>query len=224
MRLLLTMICVLTILLVQDAQAQASAQRGQETWRSVCASCHGATPPANVARRGSTLAGLNDAFASVSAMAGDPVIRALTTGDRGDLVAFLRGDPITPPPPPAAVVSSFDVTDLWVTDNEGGWGLNLTHHKSGSDGVFGVLYVYGSSGRPLWFTIPDGKWATPTQFRGTVFRTAGPTPVNASFASSFVRATNVGTATVTFTAPGTGTIVYTVNGQTITKSIARLPF
>jgi hypothetical protein len=206
------------------AQTTGNAARGQETWRAVCQGCHSATPDARVRNRGSTAAGLASAFASISAMNNDPAIRALTLSDREDLAAYIRGDPITPPPPPAVILSAFDVTDLWVTNNEGGWGLNLTHHKAGSDGVFGILYVYSSDGRPLWFTIPDGKWATTTSFRGTVFRTAGPSPAAATFNSGLVRATNVGTATVTFTNNNAGTIVYSINGQTITKAIGRLAF
>jgi mono/diheme cytochrome c family protein len=218
-------IALVTGLTSVSAHAQATAaSRGQDIWRAICAGCHGATPDNRVSTRGSTLAGLNSAFASISQMSGDPFIRSLTTSDREDLVAFLRGDPITPPGPPAAVVSAFDVTDLWVTNGEGGWGLNLTHHKSGSDGVFGVLYLYASDGRPTWFTIPDGKWETTTRFKGTVFRTSGPTPATATFNSALVRAANVGTATVTFSSANAGSITYSVNGQTITKAVARLAF
>jgi cytochrome c553 len=206
------------------AQTTGSAARGLDTWRAICQACHGANPDAGVRQRGSTAAGLAGAFSSISAMNNDPAIRALTLADREDLAAYIRGDPITPPTPPATVVSSFDVTDLWVTTGQDGWGLNLTHHKSGSDGVFGVLYVYGSDGRPMWFTIPDGKWDTTTSFKGTVFRTAGPTPTGTTFNSALVRATNVGTATVTFTNNGAGTIVYSINGQSITKVIGRLAF
>lgn len=226
MRQLAFAVVVLTALCCGSAWSQSTgnASRGQETWRAICEACHGGTPPGGVRQRGSTAAGLTSAFASIAAMSSDPAIRGLTQTDREDLAAFIRGDPITPPPPPAPVVSAFDATDLWVTAGQDGWGLNLTHHKSGSDGVFGVLYVYGSDGRPMWFTIPDGKWDTTTSFKGTVFRTAGPTPAGATFNSALVRATNVGTATVTFSNSTTATIVYSINGQTITKAIGRLAF
>jgi hypothetical protein len=109
-----------------------------------------------------------------------------------------------------------DVSDLWWNPAESGWGLQLVQEH---DFAFATIFVYGSDGRPTWFsgqlTVGSG-----TVFSGPLYVTSGP-----YFAGAFnplnvgVRA--VGNMTFSLTSVSTAQLQYTVDGLTVTKQIQR---
>ena len=122
--------------------------------------------------------------------------------------------------PASAVTSGTDFTDLWFNPAEGGWGLNVIHQNGV---IFATLFVYDSAGQPHFFgatnTVGSGNnfSGTLSESKGTYFAT---NPYNAD---SFV-ATSVGTLSLSFSGPNSGTLTYNVGGTTVTKQIQRFSF
>ncbi|HEY4998766.1 MAG TPA: hypothetical protein VII36_06470, partial [Usitatibacter sp.] len=110
-------------------------------------------------------------------------------------------------------------TDLWWNAAESGWGLNLNHQ---GNILFGTLFTYDASGAAMWLVMDRGDLQADGSFSGTLRRTTGPA-FNASPWTS-VAATTVGTMRLAFLNATTGTLTYTVNGVTVTKTITRQPF
>ena len=115
-----------------------------------------------------------------------------------------------------------DFTDLWWNPNESGWGVSVTQH---GNNLFFRVFVYDTDGKPLLFIV-SGVTNSPTSFTGNVTLTTGPWFGNATFnPNQVVRTTTPGnTATLTFSDANNGTLTYTINGVTKTKSITRMVF
>lgn len=127
--------------------------------------------------------------------------------------------------PARATTYSIDFTDIWWNAGESGWGINVAQR---SNIIFATLFVYGPDNTARWYSAtlvpvtpqPSGL----TRFSGQLFRTTGPwfgTPV---FNPNTVGVQAVGNMTLSFNSPVTGTLVYDVDGVTVTKDIARQPF
>jgi hypothetical protein len=103
--------------------------------------------------------------------------------------------------------------------SESGWGINFAHQ---GDVVFATWFTYDAAGKPWWLIAELHKDAGAT-YSGPVSTVAGP-PFNAvPFAPAPVE-TQVGTMTATFSDATHGTLSYTVNGITQTKSIVPQQF
>jgi len=122
--------------------------------------------------------------------------------------------------PARATTYSTDYTDLWYNPNESGWGLNLIQQ---GQTMFGTLFVYGVGNVPQWFVASDIEpvGTSTTQFTGQLYQTSGPYFGAGSFDQAAVQHVTVGTITLTFTDINTATLVYTVNGQQVTKTVTR---
>lgn len=123
--------------------------------------------------------------------------------------------------PARATTYSTDYTDIWWAGlGESGWGFNLIQQ---GQTMFGTLFVYGVNNVPQWFVASDIEpvGTSQTQFTGTLYQTSGPYFGAPAFDPNAVRAVTVGSVTLTFTGINSGTLVYTVNGQQVTKSITR---
>jgi Cytochrome C oxidase, cbb3-type, subunit III len=202
-----------------NAHAQASAARGKDLWEQGCAGCHGQTPAGAQVRRGSTVEGLRTAFNNIAAMS---LLRTLSDAQLADLASYIRGDAVTQ----TVIKPQFNWTDIWYNPSESGWGINITQHADKPDvagQIFAVMYAYDVFGAPIWYTVPGGKWISPTVFTGDVFRAAGPAQ-NGNFSSSAVRNTKVGTLTFTFTNRDAAQLNYTIESRTVNKMIERLKF
>jgi hypothetical protein len=112
--------------------------------------------------------------------------------------------------------AAVDYTDTWWQPSEPGWGASLTHVANTINAAF---YVYGPDGRATWFATLMTRDGTAERFTGAVMRVTGTwygAPVwNGS------QVTVVGTATFTPTSAHTATLVYSVDGLTLTKSLER---
>jgi hypothetical protein len=106
--------------------------------------------------------------------------------------------------------------------SESGWGVNLTHQ---GDIVFATWFTYDSSRRGMWVVMPEGRrTGTTNAFTGAIYRTTGPSYDSTTWNASSVQATQLGTATFTFSDSGNGTFAYTVNGVSASKPITRQVF
>ena len=121
---------------------------------------------------------------------------------------------------PAAAASSAttDYSDLWWNPAEAGWGAHVTLQDNV---VFMVLYVYDGQRRPRFFVAPDmGRAPSGETYEGALYRTSGP-PFAGAFNPQQVSVGTAGTARLTFTSAGAGTLQYSVDGATVTKAISR---
>ena len=113
--------------------------------------------------------------------------------------------------------------DLWWNapgGSEDGWGVNFTHQ---GDTIFATWFTYGADNAPLWLSATTAKVAART-YAGDVYRTTGPAFNAAPFLPANVKATKVGTLTLTFANGNAGTFDFTVDGTTKTKPITRQVF
>lgn len=120
----------------------------------------------------------------------------------------------------------FDVQGLWwrsPAGSESGWGVNITHQ---ANTLFATWFTYDTDGSGMWLVLANGAQSTGNQnsYSGDLFRTTGPAFSSTPFDPTKVVATNVGSATFTFTDKDTGTFAYTVNGVSQSKPIMREVF
>jgi hypothetical protein len=127
------------------------------------------------------------------------------------------------PPPPHPIT---DYSGVWWNAQESGWGLSI--HQSARDTVFASLFVYGTGRDPEWFTFQDGSWVSATRWVGTVYRTRGPYFGAPNYDPAQVTLRSVGAATLDFeqlpSAVGKANLRYTVDGEAVEKTIARMGF
>jgi hypothetical protein len=115
--------------------------------------------------------------------------------------------------------ASTNYQDLWWNPAESGWGINLVHQGSI---MFATLFTYSTGGRDTWVVGPDLRRQADGSFTGKIYSTRGPA-FNASPWTA-ITPTEVGSMTLRFTNGEAGTLTYSVNGTTVTKSITRQVF
>jgi cytochrome c553 len=220
------------LFLAAPAAEAADAARGLTLYQTYCSVCHGLPPIPGV---GPLLAPNNPALiqAAINGLVPQMSVLSFLSADQlADIAAYIGSlsspppppplPPPPPPPPPPDPVPTRDYTDLWYGgESQSGWGFNVMQH--GTNVIFGVMYTYDASNRPLWFVLPGGSWVTSTRFVGKWYRVTGPA-ANGAFDSSRVKVTEVGTAELEFTDATHGTLAYTVNGVAVTRPISRQPF
>lgn len=120
----------------------------------------------------------------------------------------------------ASRASLSNYQDLWLTDNEPGWGVNVTHQDNT---LFATLFTYDSTGRDLWLVMSGGVWQADGSYLGDLYRTTGPAFNAVPFIPIVYPAnyTRVGTMRFTFAGGNSGTMAYSVNGAAVTKAIKR---
>src|SRR5208282_3005985 len=117
----------------------------------------------------------------------------------------------------AAPPPTIDVSDIWWNPNESGWGMQLVQ----SNGfVFATLFVYDTGNQPVWYT-GDLNNTGGLNWSGSLNATTGPYFGTVPFNPSLVTLSQVGTMTIALTTPEQGTLTYTVNSVSVTKSIIR---
>src|SRR5688572_29275297 len=104
--------------------------------------------------------------------------------------------------------------------SENGWGVNVAHQ---GDIVFATWFTYGANGRGQWLVMPSGTRTAANTYTGALYRTTGPA-FNLSPWVGTVAATEVGSATFTFSGAESGTFAYTVEGVSQSKAITRQSF
>lgn len=121
----------------------------------------------------------------------------------------------------SASTFSTDYSDLWFNSNEAGWGANVIQQDNT---LFATLFVYSTTGAPSWYVASaaryTGQQGNSLVFSGPLYQTSGPY-FGGAFNPSTVGVRQVGTATFTFANIGSGTLSYSVDGVSVTKSISR---
>ncbi|MGE5737328.1 MAG: hypothetical protein ACM34F_00410 [Betaproteobacteria bacterium] len=118
---------------------------------------------------------------------------------------------------------AYNYQDLWwaaPAGSQAGWGMNLTHQ---GDTIFGTWFTYDRDGSPLWLAFTTPK-TDASAYRGTLYRTTGPSFDTVPFLPARVTATPVGTASVTFTSGNAATFAWSIEGVTRSTPITRQIF
>jgi hypothetical protein len=113
--------------------------------------------------------------------------------------------------------------DLWwqASGAESGWGLNVTHQ---GDTLMATWFTYDANGKGLWLVASNLTKVGTGIYSGALYRTTGPAFNTAQWNPSLVAVTPVGSLTLTFTDASHGTLSASVDGTTVTKSVAREVF
>lgn len=106
-------------------------------------------------------------------------------------------------------------------NSESGWGLNITHQ---GDILFATWFTYDRDGSAMWLVAPAARRVSANAFQGLLYRTTGPAFDSTSFNPAAVAATEVGSATFTFSGANDGTFAYVAFGVAQTKAITRQLF
>lgn len=109
--------------------------------------------------------------------------------------------------------------DLWWNPSESGWGLNMTQQGTI---IFATLFTYAPSGRDMWFVGPALRRQADGSYTGSLYNTTGPRFDSSPWRDISVN--EVGTMRLAFSAGDRGTLTYSVNGTSVTKSIERQVF
>jgi hypothetical protein len=121
--------------------------------------------------------------------------------------------------PASATNFSTDYTDLWFNPVESGWGINVIQQ---GNTMFATLFVYGPDQTARWYVASSLHGSSTTTFSGPLYRTTGP-----YFGASWTGggpAVQVGTLTFNFNTPSTASLMYSVDGVTVNKSVQRQTF
>ena len=125
---------------------------------------------------------------------------------------------------PAAATTSTNYSDLWVTQGEAGWGLNISQQ---ADTLFGTFFVYGNGNQPTWYSGTFTYQATlaggVVVYGGNLYQTTGPS-IGAPFNPALVGYTQVGLVTLEFGDDAHAQLRYNVNSTVVVKQITRLTF
>lgn len=116
-------------------------------------------------------------------------------------------------------VGSVNYTALWWDPAESGWGLNVNQQDQT---IFATLFTYSSTGGPMWLVASDMTRQADNSFAGALYQVAGPAFNEAPWGS--VTVSQVGQMQLSFPNDNTGTLSYTVNGVSVTKSIEKQVF
>lgn len=112
--------------------------------------------------------------------------------------------------------------DLWWNPAESGWGVNIAHQDNT---LFATLFTYDATGKALWLVMSAGVKQTDGSYLGDLFQSTG----SAFNAQPFtpIGSTNiarVGTMRFRFNDGVSGTLDYSINGVSVSKSIVRQEF
>jgi hypothetical protein len=108
----------------------------------------------------------------------------------------------------------------WWNPSEGGWGLFTTDQGSS---LAAGWFTYDTDGEPTWYLLAGVAPQADGTYRGNILRYSGvPYPQIAGQAAD--PATVLGQGTLSFQSETAMTFAYTVNGQSVTKSLSRFNF
>jgi len=109
----------------------------------------------------------------------------------------------------------------WGGATENGWGLVISQQYHN---LFATWFTYDAGGQTTWFVMSDGVWTSTGVYTGTLYRTRGTQVIGSAYNPAAFGVTPVGSLTLSFTGANSGTMTYTVDGLTQSKSISRLGF
>ena len=131
---------------------------------------------------------------------------------------------LTPAAMPEAIApksaSLTDISDVWWTATESGWGLQLVQNETT---VFATVYLYAADGRPSHYTATL-FYAGSHVWAGDLYEATGPWFGAPGFNPGQVARRRVGTMRFDLVSLSTATLRYDVDGVNVAKTVSRLGF
>lgn len=112
-----------------------------------------------------------------------------------------------------------DYSDLWWNADESGWGVSLTQDMGM---IFAAWYTYDASGNAVWY-VASSCPLSGSSCSGELYRVTGGSAPTSPWAPN-LSVTPVGSVSFAFSDSGSGTMTYTINGASGTKTITRQLF
>ncbi|HUJ01191.1 MAG TPA: trypsin-like peptidase domain-containing protein [Usitatibacter sp.] len=163
----------------------------------------------------STVGTLSVTFASAGQAVLTYVADGITVTKAVALTAFGPGGPPSCRLTTASRAQDGNYQGLWWNPAQSGWGVSIADQGGV---LFAVLFVYDASGRPLWLVAPDVQANADGSYSGTLYRTHGAGLAEPWQAAS---AQAVGTLSLRFADGETGTLSYSVDGESMSAPITR---
>jgi hypothetical protein len=123
----------------------------------------------------------------------------------------------------AATTFGTDFSDLWFNPNESGWGVNVVQQN---ETLFLTFFIYGVDGKPVWYVAPSTAFQSQSTatgaliFAGPLYSTTGPW-FGGVFNPANVNVKQVGNVTWSGNTITAVTLVYTVDGVSVNKTLER---
>ena len=111
------------------------------------------------------------------------------------------------------------LTGLWWNASESGWGVSATQQ---SDKLFVALYVYDPAGNAVWYTVSCVIVAAGCS--GDLIKNRGGSTPTAPWSGGGISVLKVGSMNLQFSSNDAGTMSYTLDGLSNTKTITRFIF
>lgn len=115
-------------------------------------------------------------------------------------------------------VTPANASGLWWNTNESGWGINIDHQQTI---IFATIFTYDASGYAHWYFASDCRVANDGCV-GDLYRAGGGTPMTVPWNGSGLSLTKVGTLTLRFTDNNSGSMTYSIDGVTSSRTITRM--
>jgi hypothetical protein len=114
-----------------------------------------------------------------------------------------------------ASTSSSEISEMWWSPGESGWGVNVVLQH---DVAFLTFFVYDATGNPVWYTS-NAQLATTGEavWTGKLYATTGPW-FGGPFRAGNVHVRQAGSVSFTLAALDEAVLTYTVDGVTVTKN------
>ncbi len=109
----------------------------------------------------------------------------------------------------------------WGGQSQNGWGVALMQQ---ANNIFGVWFTYDAQGKPIWFVMPGGVFASSTIFEGALYRTSGSAWLGAAYDPALFKATSVGTLRFDFTDANQGVMRHVVDALRGPNTVTRQSF
>ena len=122
--------------------------------------------------------------------------------------------------PARATTTITDYEDIWYNapaESQSGWGVNIAQQ---GEVLFATMFIYGSDNTPRWYVSTLQSAGDNVTFHGDLLGIGTGTYFAAPWAG-IANVQTVGTMSFVFASATTGTMTYTVNGASVTKSIVR---
>jgi hypothetical protein len=123
---------------------------------------------------------------------------------------------------PAHAVGRFtDATDLWWSSAEPGWGVNVVQQN---EVLFLTFFIYNLSHSSAWYSASEMKFANGNfgvlTYEGALYESRGST-FDDYYDGAALTYRQVGNVQFRMTTQGTATLVYSIDGHTVTKQLTR---
>lgn len=115
-----------------------------------------------------------------------------------------------------------DYGDMWWGGAaQNGWGVALLQQYRT---LFGVWFTYDAAGMATWYVMPSGYWSGASTYEGRIYRTTGSEWTGARYDATAFKTTDVGPFKLHFSADGSATLDYSIEGRSGTLSLSHQPF